>query len=81
MVEPRDIACIVERLVLTVISMFLETLEYLLFKLVSIVFVRKNVHKQLAFGFEKAVNLFEQVVVVFHVFKHCSTQNKWHESK
>lgn len=40
--------------------------------MVGIVLVRENVHKHLSVGFEKPADLLEQVVVVFHVFKHCA---------
>jgi hypothetical protein len=32
--------------------------------------VGKNVHKELARGFQKAVDLVHQVIVILHVFKH-----------
>jgi hypothetical protein len=36
---------------------------------IRVVLVRENVNKELTRRFEKAVYLFQQVIVVFHVFK------------
>jgi hypothetical protein len=41
-----------------------------LFKVVRVILVGKNVHKELARGFQKAVHLVHQVIVILHVFKH-----------
>ena len=44
--------------------------------MVGKVFVGKDMHKELALRFQKAVHLFQQIVVIFHVFKHLHRENE-----
>lgn len=41
-----------------------------LVKVISVILVGKDVHKELSRWFQKAVNQVHQVVVILHVFKH-----------
>lgn len=41
-----------------------------LVKVIDVVLVGENVHKELALRLEKAIDLLEQVIVILHVFKH-----------